>query len=113
MENEYIHNWNTTRFSKPKLRLYNTFKHDYSTDNYIKHCDKYLRSHLAQLRSGTLPLNIEMGRHKNLAVKDRICNICDLHEVEDEIHFMCNCPAYDCFRRRCLNEMNIMLLDSI
>ena len=105
MENECIESWNTTRFSKPKLRVYNTFKHAYGTDKYVMNCDKHIRSHIAQIRSGILPLNIELGRHNNLAVKDRICNICDKQEVEDEMHFICNCPAYDNFRNVLYNDM--------
>ena len=80
------------------MRLYNTFKHVYDTDKYVLSCDKCLRSHIAQFRSGILPLNIEIGRHRNLEIKDRLCTVCDLQEIENEIHFMCECPAYENFR---------------
>lgn len=108
LEDEYVYDWNLKRIDKPKLRLYNTFKHDYSSENYVRNiCDKQIRSHLAQLRAGILPINIELGRHKGLEIKDRLCTLCNLNEVEDEIHFMCKCPAYDNFRQVLYNDVGI------
>ena len=61
-----------------------------------------LRSHrslLAQLRSGILPLRLETGRFQNirdentghfqkLKVEERVCTLCNLNCIEDEIHFV-------------------------
>ena len=63
------------------------------------------RSLLAQLRFGILPLRIETGRFKNikdsqtgqfrkLRPEERVCEICKLNVVEDEIHFICQCNYY-------------------
>ena len=93
--------------SKPKLRTYKLFKSDFSTEEYIlKHRSKYERSILCQFRIGILPLNIETGRYKNikdnisgkmrnLRPEERICDLCDLKKVEDELHFLCVCPVYN------------------
>ena len=93
--------------SKPKLRTYKLFKSDFSTEEYIlKHRSKYERSILCQFRIGILPLNIETGRYKNikdnisgkmrnLRPDERICDLCDLNIVEDELHFLCVCPVYN------------------
>ena len=93
--------------SKPKLRTYKLFKSDFSTEEYIlKHRSKYERSILCQFRIGILPLNIETGRYKNikdnisgkmrnLRPEERICDLCDLNIVEDELHFLCVCPVYN------------------
>ena len=96
--NEYILNWETSKLNKPKLRSYNLFKERFGTENYVKYGDKYIRSHTAQLRSGILPLNIELGRHRNIDLIDRKCTLCDLNEIEDEYHFICKCPVYKEFR---------------
>ena len=67
-----------------------------------------LRSHrslLAQLRSGILPLRLETGRFQNirdentghfgkLKVEERVCTLCNLNCIEDEIHFVLVCPKY-------------------
>ena len=56
------------------------------------------RSFLAQIRSGTLPLEIETGRFRNIRVEDRLCKLCDLNVTEDETHFIFECPFYSDYR---------------
>ena len=60
---------------------------------------------LAQLRSGTLPLNIETGRFRNIDVENRKCTLCNHNEVENEVHFVCECPVYDDHRSVMYNEI--------
>ena len=54
---------------------------------------KYQRSVFAQYRCGILPLQIEIGRYRNIELSNRTCQICNA-EVEDEIHFLLTCDAY-------------------
>ncbi len=46
------------------------------------------RSHLAQLRSGILPLQIEVEKWANKDVEERLCLVCYEGLVEDEQHFI-------------------------
>ena len=69
--NDFINTWNSGKLDKPKLRSYNLFKDTYEVDNYVIKCDKYVRSYLAQIRSGILPVNIQVGRHRNLQVTQK------------------------------------------
>ena len=46
---------------------------------------------------------IELGRHKNLSVEERVCKKCNNSAVEDEIHFLCECPMYDDLRKLYFN----------
>ncbi len=51
---------------KPKLRTYILFKNEYSTQEYVNICKpRQDRSLLAQIRSGTLPVHVEMGRFRD------------------------------------------------
>ena len=74
------------------------------------------RSLLAQLRSGILPLRIESGRFQNicdpktgktrkLKPQERVCTLCDLNLVEDEIHFVCICSKYCTLREKLFNTV--------
>ena len=54
---------------------------------------RYERSIISQFRYGILPLEIEVGRYRDIPLSDRLCHICS-SAVEDEIHFLCDCPAY-------------------
>ncbi len=47
------------------------------------------------LRSGILPLHIETGRFSNTKLDDRICNICNSGDIENEYHFVFHCTYYD------------------
>ena len=107
MKNYFLNLWkheieiagpNSERNSK--LRTYKIF----GTNNLeIK---KYLtaplrfkdRQRLTKFRCSDHNLEIEVGRHKGVEVNDRQCQICDLHRVEDEAHFLCECPAYAAHR---------------
>ena len=98
--------WHNEINKKPKLRTYVHFKNIFKTENYVS--AYMLRSHrslLAQLRSGILPLILETGRLQNirdentghfrkLKVEERVCTLCNLNCIEDEIHFVLVCPKY-------------------
>ncbi len=57
------------------------------------------RSFIAQLRLRILPIHIETGRFRGTQLDDRICQLCDTQEVEDEIHFVCKCNLYNGLRK--------------
>jgi len=90
--------WKNELYTKPKLRTYVQFKECFEVENYVKLSHHRLqRSLIAQLRSGTLPLNLEIGRFRNLNIEDRLCSMCNNNAIENEFHFVCECPAYnDC-----------------
>jgi len=49
---------------------------------------------MAQLRSGILPIRIETGPFCKLPVEERLCEMCNQGKVEDEFHFIMECPLY-------------------
>ena len=87
-----------------RLRVYNQIE-DFSQVElplYIKISDRYKRSLVAKLRSGTLPIAIETGRYVNKPAPERICRNCENNLVENEEHFIFQCPKYDELRRKYL-----------
>ena len=95
--------WCNKLVFKPKLRTYKMFKSHKYTENYVKFnlsCKE--RSMLAKFRMGVLPINIEVGRYRNISVDQRFCYNC-VTEIEDEIHFLLVCPVYE-------NERVVLLL---
>jgi len=71
-------------------------------------CRAY-RSIIARLRNGSFTLNIELGRYRNIPLELRICRTCNSNAVESEVHFLCNCPAYDFERNDLYNKINAIL----
>jgi len=81
-----------------KLRTYKLFKLSIGLEPYTRlpPADRRL---IAQLRCGMAPLAIETGRWQGLAVEERLCRLCQdnlqLNVVENEVHFLVDCPAYN------------------
>ena len=87
--------WKRQVIKKTKLRTFVSFKEEIALEPFVKHLtSRYARSAFTQFRHGILPLKIETGRFKNLAIEDRICELCQLNCIEDESHFLCICPLY-------------------
>ena len=58
-----IDRWKKELLKQPKLRFYRNFKQDFNKDNYVLMCvSKSFRSFIGPLRSGVLPLKVEIGR---------------------------------------------------
>ncbi len=97
--NETISTWKnnlnrTVRVRNNKLRTYRTFKSDFETEMYLKKPIPYkVHQSFAMLRCGTAPLLIETDRYENIALNDRVCQLCDCGNVEDERHFLISCTA--------------------
>ena len=87
--------WKVKIEQTPKLRTYKHFKDEFGTECYVyKIHDRSQRSILAQLRSGILPLQIEIGRFSNTPVENRRCLMCENNQIEDEFHFLFHCEFY-------------------
>jgi hypothetical protein len=93
--------WKTALTQKPKLRFYRQFKYSFNVENYVKfNLTPSQRSVTAQLRAGVLPLHVETGRFRNTRLEDRICSLCNLQHIEDEMHFLFDCTLYNDLRRQ-------------
>lgn len=94
-----------------KLRTYNIFKQEYSTELYVTAImPRSHRSAMAKFRSGTAPLRIETGRYENMAEADRVCPFC-AHVVETEVHVIMECPHYEDTREQLIQgarDLNVI-----
>ncbi len=102
--------WSRDVASLPKLRTYTLIKDRYGTEDYVKfNMSRANRSAIARLRNGTYPLNIELGRYRNVPLESRTCQSCDTNAVESEEHFLCVCSAYDHQRTELFDRINPIL----
>ncbi len=53
---------------------------------------------MAKMRCGVAPIRLETGRYEGLTEQERICPVCDMDEIESEIHVMIFCPLYNDIR---------------
>ena len=70
-------------------------KSEYKSEKYLKLRDFENRKAITKFRTSSNKLHIETGKWDKTNVLDRLCKQCDKKEVEDEIHFLFNCPKYD------------------
>ena len=57
------------------------------------------RSHIAKLRLGILPINVELGRYRRKPREERLCELCDQKVVKDELHILFHCTAHNIGRQ--------------
>ncbi len=102
--------WRHHCATKDKLRTYRMFKHDMKVAAHLNsNLPKFERSLISQLRLGVLPLRIETGRFTRLEVHERLCEVCDKNQVEDEAHFLFHCDMYNDLRHDMETSMTIQL----
>ena len=99
---------------KNKLRTYNLFKPRLEYEpylNYVQNRDK--RILLTKFRIEICPLRIETGRYeiigvnKGIIASERTCLVCNGQQVEDEFHFLLECPVYNMRRVELVNIFRI------
>jgi len=101
MKKKYISYWNQTLQHSQKLSLYYTFINNYSLSAYLDLTRKNSsRKSLVKLRISSHKLRIETGRYDKIPRDDRLCSLCNCNKIEDEAHFLLDCPSYSSIRDR-------------
>ena len=105
--------WNdrNNRVNGNKLRTYRLFKDTLEVEPYLLlNQHRLQRRSLAMLRIGVLPLEVETGRYARPAtpLDERLCQLCTLNVVEDEKHFMLQCPLYEDQRQSMLQRASVL-----
>ena len=96
------------RGENSKLETYSVLKTEIGLETYltdiknIKH-----RCAMAKLRLFNHPLLIETGRHSKIECQLRFCPFCPMI-IEDEIHFLVQCPNYKDMRENLLTKHLLM-----
>ena len=105
MQKKYITHWRHSLCNSQKLEFYNVFKDSYTPSIYLDVTTKNRnRKTPVKLRISNHKLYIETGRYDKISRCDRICHVCGL-DIEDEIHFLFNCPKYSSIRDDFFNKI--------
>jgi len=90
-----------------KLRLYRCYKSKIMVETYVTNLMSFSeRQCLAKLRSGSLPLEVELGRRSGTPIGERTCKLCSENKIEDEVHFLLECELYDDLREVLITDLN-------
>ena len=100
-----------------KLDTYFKFKTSFISENYLNIKSFEYRKVFCKLRISAHNLRIETGRYEktrdgNGSVKllernKRICQLCNLNCIEDELHFLIECPIYNSERQLFFQEVSL------
>ena len=58
------------------------------------------RQIISKLLCSSHTLRIETGRHSNIPRDERLCQLCELGKIEDEDHFIMECPKFSQIRQK-------------
>ena len=100
-----------------KLELYSKIKNHFQYEEYLNIIkSKSRRASLTRLRISNHSLQIERGRYviPKLPRSERLCSSClksGSSAVEDELHFLFDCPIYADLRVNLLSSIPTQLLD--
>jgi hypothetical protein len=93
-----LQKWNECIGNMPKLRTYKLFKTNLNPEPYLTLSIPYkIRKAIAKFRISNSKLEIEIGRHTNVELENRLCKLClnvNSYHIEDEYHVIMICPFY-------------------
>ena len=99
LKGHYLQSWYAELADSSKLCLYKDCKLYYEHETYLNCLNvRTFRYTLSKFRS-----EIEVGRHHGLPRHDRLCRLCK-DEVENEVHFMLQCPVYETLKQKYLPQ---------
>ena len=95
--------WSIQVEEMSKLNTYRMFKTSRNVETYLSlSIPRRLRSSLARFRISNHNLEVERGRHCNMAYEDRLCKLCGQENkvfVENEFHVVFECASYKDIRK--------------
>ena len=101
MKQEYISYWQNTLQHSRKLEFYSSFKTDHTSCSYLDWTRRTAgRRALVKLRISNHKLMIEIGIYNQTAKDNRHCPFCGCNVMEDEVHFLFQCPTYSMIRNK-------------
>lgn len=89
-----------------KLRTYRLFKNNIGLEKYLLLNNCKTLNELTKFRISAHELEIEKGRHKGIPPDKRFCKLCNNDIVEDEIHFLLQCPSLKTERSSFISDLS-------
>ena len=96
----YWRNRITDRSKEKKLGVYSKVKQAFEISKYLELPSFRDRQRITKFITSSHCLEIEKGRHNDKLRGERKCRACSSEAVEDERHFMLECPAYQDIRNK-------------
>jgi hypothetical protein len=103
IKDTFTQNWHSRLEESPRAIFYRLYKIDFSPSLYLDHIyNKSYRIALSRLITSSHNLRVETGRWQHnppLPRERRLCFFCR-NKLEDEYHFVMECPLYNELRKQ-------------
>ena len=94
----YVQNWHCAIRNNSKLSVLSTLNKQYKQESYLSNIRSLdVRRAITALRISCHKLSIETGRFQKIPKDQRVCPHCP-EQIEDEFHFLIECPKYNVLR---------------
>ena len=104
LRDQFLKFWKFALEKSPKLEFYQSNKHEFRREKYLKISDFQLRFSLTKMLISAHDLEIEKGRYSKVPRDIRYCPYCKevllKNEIEDESHALNSCPLYNIARNK-------------
>lgn len=92
--------------NESKLYLYKQIKDDFGLEKYLTEESSFKnRQFITKFRVSDHPLEIEIGRYKNVLRENRLCTVCK--DIEDEYHFFLYCNKNKHLRQNMFQHLQL------
>ena len=94
----FVQNWTERISQSNKCFFYRHYKNMFGREKYISELPDVYVITLMKFRCSNHKLGIELGRRDRTPRDERICTRCDKNIVDDELHFVLECPSFNADR---------------
>ena len=85
--------------NEEKRSFFTELKQTYEKERYLNLKNFEIRNALSKLRLSSNKLAVVTGKWYKINKEKRLCNFCNLNAIEDEFHFLIDCPNYKKLRK--------------
>ena len=100
METKFTENWKLQlrQDESSRLKFYKQIKQEFTFEDFLRLPAFEHRRNIAKIRCSDHKLEIEIGRHRDTPIENRICKLCPSKVIESEEHFLLNCEIFGSIR---------------
>ena len=102
LEDQQLQFWSSEVSSNSKCVVYRIYKETLKFETYLTALPKKWSLTLSRLRTGNHRLPVVAQRYENVPRDQRICTLCDKHDIGDEYHYILKCPSFNELRHELL-----------
>ena len=85
--------------------FFTELKQTYGKERYLNMKNFEIRNVISKLRLSSNKLAVVTGKWYKIKKENRLCNFCNLNDIEDEFHFLIDCPNYKKLRESTLKSI--------